>query len=105
MQEHEGHLFPVSFASRKLSEREKNYSTPEKEALAIVSFIKRYNNYLQGSHFILETDHQSLKYMEQNKFINAKIMRWILSLQEYSFRINYIKGSRNYGADYLSRSD
>ncbi|XP_040065165.2 uncharacterized protein LOC115318365 [Ixodes scapularis] len=53
--------------------------------------------------FVVETDHQLLEYLNKTKLNNAWVMRWRLSLQEFTFRIKYIKGKDNIGADYLSR--
>ena len=103
LQEHDGEKFPVLYASRKLLEREKSYSVIEKECLAIVWAVKKLEPYLYGKEFELETDHQSLIYMQRAKVQNGRIMRWALALQPYRFRIKAIKGSENVGADLLSR--
>ena len=103
MQEHNGELFPVSFASKKLSDREKAYSTIEKECLAIVWAVKKYIMYLYGTEFVLQTDHQPLMYVDRAKFINDRVMRWAMFLQNYRFRVESIKGSDNHGADFFSR--
>ena len=103
LQEHEGMKFPVAYASRKLLEREKNYSVIEKECLAIVWGVEKFYRYLFGREFVLETDHQPLLYLNKAKVANSRLMRWALSLQPYRFRIQAIKGSENVGADYLSR--
>ena len=103
MQEHEDGLFPVSFASRKLLDREKRYSTMEKECLAIVWAVKKFILYLYGVEFTLQTDHQPLTYLNKTKFVNDRIMRWAMFLQNYRIRIEAIKGCANVGADYLSR--
>ena len=103
LQEHDGEKCPVLYASRKLLEREKSYSVVEKECLAIVWAVKKFEPYLYGKEFELETDHQSLIYMQGAKVQNGRIMRWALALQPYRFRIKAIKGSENVGADLLSR--
>ncbi|KAL9963057.1 hypothetical protein ACROYT_G032222 [Oculina patagonica] len=103
MQEHEGKLFPVCYASKKLSNAERNYSTIEKECLAIVWGIKRFHLYLYGVRFVLQTDHEPLKYMNSAKFVNSRLMRWTIFLQSYNLKVEAIKGSDNVGADYLSR--
>jgi len=103
MQEHEGKLFPVCYASKKLSNAERNYSTIEKECLATVWGIKRFHLYLYGVRFVLQTDHEPLKYMNSAKFMNSRLMRWAIFLQSYNLRVEAIKGSDNIGADYLSR--
>lgn len=103
MQDQEGKLFPVSYASRKLSPRERKYSTIKRECLAIVWAIQKYRVYLYGREFVLQTDHQPLIYLNRAKFLNDRIMRWAMFLQSYAMRIESIKGSENVGADYLSR--
>ena len=103
LQEKNGEVFPVVYASRKLLDRERAYSIMEKECLALVWAINKFQCYLYGKPFVLETDHQPLVYMQKTKVANPRIMRWALSLQPYQFRIEAIKGSDNVGADYLSR--
>ena len=94
---------PVAFASKKLLPREKNYSTIEREALAIVWGIQKFQNYLLGTHFFLETDHHPLQFLDRAKYQNSRIMRWSLLLQPYRFTVRAIKGTENVGADFLSR--
>ena len=102
---YEGKLFPVSYASRKLLDREKNYSAIEKECLAVVWAIKKYMQYLYGVEFTLQTDHQPLVYINQAKFENSRVMRWAMYLQNFRIKVESIKGKDNVGADYLSRID
>ena len=104
LQEHEGVLHPVKFLSRKLKEAEKHYSTIEKEGLAIVWAIEKLAIYLYGVEFVLLTDHKPLTFMKQTKMRNARVMRWSLFLQDWSFTIKSIKGVDNLMADYLSRA-
>ncbi|KAJ8022389.1 hypothetical protein HOLleu_37270 [Holothuria leucospilota] len=104
LQEFSGTKFPIAYASKKLSNCQKNYSTMEKECLAIVWAIQKFQTYLYGKEFIIETDHQPLACIRKSKVANGRIMRWALTLQPYRFRIQIIKGGDNVGADYLSRS-
>jgi hypothetical protein len=104
LQEHDKTLFPVAYGSRKLSAAEKNYSVSERECLGIVFGISRFERYLYGRKFILETDHQPLAYLAQAKLSNGRLMRWSLFLQQYQMQIRYVKGSENVGADFMSRS-
>ena len=100
----EGELkLPIAYASRKLIPRETAYSTVEKECLAIVWAIQKFQRYLYGREFVLETDHEPLTYLNSSKIANARLMRWSLTLQPYRFRIEAIKGIDNVGADYMSR--
>ena len=103
LQEDDQTKHPVAFASKKLLPREKNYSTIEREALAIVWGIQKFQNYPLGTHFFLETDHHPLQFLDRAKYQNSRIMRWSLLLQPYRFTVRAIKGTENVGADFLSR--
>ena len=76
----------------------------EKESLAVVWGVQKFEPYLYGRKFKLETDHQPLLCMQRTKVANGRIMRWALALQPYRYRMVAIKGKDNVGADYLSRS-
>ncbi len=103
LQEYEDGIFPVAYASKKLLDRERNYSVIERECLAIVYGVKKFQKYLYGKEFIIQTDHAPLSYIQKCRAESGRIMRWSLFLQNYRFRIEAIKGSENVGADYLSR--
>lgn len=94
---------PCCFISRTLNSAEQNYTTTEKELLAIVWAIKRLRQYLLGRKFIIETDHQALKWLHNVKDPSSRLMRWRLRLEEYHYEINYKKGKQNLVADALSR--
>ncbi|CAD7001845.1 unnamed protein product [Ceratitis capitata] len=93
----------ISYASRSLNGHEKNYSTVEKELLAIVWATKYFRPYLFGRHFTIKTDHRPLIWLSNLKEPNAKLQRWKIKLNEFDFDINYIKGKENVIADGLSR--
>lgn len=97
---------PICFASRTLNDHEKNYSTTEKELLAIVWATNYFRPYIYGVKFDLLTDHQPLKWLyckTKGKDINPRLYRWLLKLGEYNINIDYIKGKENNVADFLSR--
>ena len=104
LQEFSENLFPVMYASRKLLPRETRYSTIERECLAIVWGVCKFQVYLYGKTFILQTDHRPLLYLQNCKIKNGRLMRWALQLQPFRFSIQAIKGSQNVGADFLSRN-
>ena len=99
---------PIAFASRTLSSAEKNYSQLEKEGLALVWGVKKFNQYLEGKHFTLITDHQPLTYIfHPHKGIPAtaaaRLQRWAIFLSGYQYTIIY-KNTKSHGnADGLSR--
>lgn len=97
----DGH--PISYISRTLNDHETNYSTIEKELLAIVWATKTFRHYLLGRHFEIASDHQPLCWLHKMKEPNAKLTRWKFRLAEYDFDIKYVKGKENHVADALSR--
>ena len=70
-QEHDGHLHPVAFMSRKMNEYEINYEIYDKEMLAIVAAFKDWRHYLEGSMHPIKvyTDHKNLEYFETKQLI------------------------------------
>ncbi|XP_076069884.1 uncharacterized protein LOC143041747 [Oratosquilla oratoria] len=104
LQYHDECPHPVAYASRKLLDREKRYSTIERECLAVVFSISRFDYYLRGKEFVLEVDHKPLLYLATFKGKNDRLLRWALALQAYKFRVVHIAGKDNLGADLLSRS-
>ena len=76
----DGEEYPVTYLSQKLLPHERNYSTVEKEALAIKWAITKLSYYLLGHEFLLVTDHAPLKWMATTKDSNARVTRWFLAL-------------------------
>nr|GEY99872.1 reverse transcriptase domain-containing protein [Tanacetum cinerariifolium] len=87
---------------KKLTEAESNYTTTEKEMLAIVYAFEKFRSYLIMNKSIVYTDHSSLKYLFAKKDAKARLLRWILLLQEFDFKVIDTKGAENYAADHLS---
>lgn len=94
---------PIQYVSRVLNPAQQNYSTIEKELLAIVWAIDQFKHILYGFEFILYTDHRPLVYLFNLKNPSSKLFRWRLLLSEYQFKIVYKQGSQNVVADALSR--
>lgn len=94
---------PIAYASRTLNSSELNYSTIEKELLAIVWATKYFRPYLFGRKFKIITDHKPLQWIMNLKEPNSRLTRWRLKLSEYDFSIEYKQGKFNTNADALSR--
>ena len=93
----------IAYGGRELSHAETHYSTTEREALAVVDGIKRYQPYLSGKKFYVHTDHGSLSWLMSVKDPTGRLARWALRLQQYDFDIIHRPGVANGNADALSR--
>lgn len=96
---------PIAYASRTLNPSEINYSTIEKELLAIVWATKYFRPYLFGRKFKIVTDHRPLQWVMNIKEPNSRLTRWRLRLSEYDFTVIYKQGKINTNADALSRME
>lgn len=99
----DGHLHPLFFVSRGLSPAESNYGASDLERLAMMFTVKRLHTYLYGTPFVVRTDHQPLVSLFKAGATNARLVRWIANLQQYSFKIEHVRGDNNVVADFLSR--
>ena len=94
---------PIAFANRKLSSAERNYTTMEREGLAMVYALQQFRHYLLGVHFKMFTDHLALKYLVNKPVLRGNICIWLLLFQEYDFDIIVKPGRLNARPDHLSR--
>lgn len=95
---------PLAYMSKKLTKTQMNWPTIEQECYAIVQAVDKWDKYLRGREFILETDHEPLLNFTNKEQLNKRCDRWRLKLAEYRFKVNHIQGKKNHMADYLSRS-
>ncbi|GJZ79325.1 reverse transcriptase domain-containing protein [Tanacetum coccineum] len=99
----EKHFRPIHYASKTMTEAETNYTTTEKEMLAVVYAFEKFRSYLIMNKSVVYTDHSALKYLFNKKDAKARLLRWVLLLQEFDFKVIDTKGAENYAADHLSR--
>ena len=93
----------IGYASRSLSDAERNYSATELECLGVVWACNYFRHYLYGRKFTVWSDHNPLVYLDNAKNKHSKVTRWRLDLAEYNYVIKYKKGIKNTNADALSR--
>lgn len=94
---------PVEYASRLLLPAERNYSTTEREALAIVWAVQKFRGYIEEASMVVITDHQPLKWLTSLKSPSGPLARWSVQLQPYNLENDYDLGRANVVADSLSR--
>ncbi|CAM8900702.1 unnamed protein product [Rhodiola kirilowii] len=96
-------LHVVYYASKVLAGAAVNYTTTEKEMLAIVYAFEKFRQYLIGSKTTVYPDHAAIKYLLSKKDSKPRLIRWVLLLQEFDIDIRDKKGAENLVADHLSR--
>ena len=97
---------PVAYFSKKLNRHQKNYSTIEKEALALVLAVQHFEVYVSSvvGDVVVYSDHNPLTFLAKFQSSNARVFRWSLILQPYGLKVKHIAGKDNVIADALSRS-
>ena len=93
----------IYYASKTFNEAQENYSTIEKEMLAIVFACEKFRLYILGFHIIIHIDHAIIKYLMAKKEAKQRLNMWVLLLQEFNQEIKDKKGCDNVIADHLSR--
>ncbi|KAJ9538031.1 hypothetical protein OSB04_030764 [Centaurea solstitialis] len=97
------HFQPICYASRTLNDAQENYTTTEKELLAVVFAVEKFRSYLVLSKIIVYTDHSALRYLFAKPDAKPRLIRWILLLQEFDIEVRDKRGAENLAADHLSR--
>ena len=104
----DGKLKPIGFASRFLSDTEKNYAINELEVLAVVWGLEHFRLYIYGKPIKLFTDRQALEPLRKrnrsNKTYSARLTRWLDRLAHFTINVNHIAGKHLALTDYLSRN-
>nr|GEX68061.1 reverse transcriptase domain-containing protein [Tanacetum cinerariifolium] len=102
-QRQDKHFRPIHYSSKSVTEAESNYTTTEKEMLAVVYAFEIFQSYLIMNKSIVYTDHSALKYLFAKKDSKERLLLWVLLLQEFTFKVIDTKGAENLAADHLSR--
>nr|GFB52737.1 reverse transcriptase domain-containing protein [Tanacetum cinerariifolium] len=102
-QRQEKHFMTIHYASKTMTKTESNYTTTEKEMFAMVYAFEKFRSYLIINKNIVYTNYSALKYLFAKKDSMARLLRWVLLLQEFTFKVIDTKGAENLAADHLSR--
>nr|GEY09700.1 reverse transcriptase domain-containing protein [Tanacetum cinerariifolium]GEY41473.1 reverse transcriptase domain-containing protein [Tanacetum cinerariifolium] len=102
-QRQEKHFRPIHYASKTMTEAESNYTTTKQEMLAVVYAFEKLRSYLIMNKSIVYTDYSALKYLFAKKDSKARLLRWVLLLQDFTSKAIDTKGAENLVADHLSR--
>ena len=94
---------PVAYFSEKLSGPSLNYSTYDKELLALVRTLETWQHYLWPKEFVIHSDHESLKHIRSQAKLNRRHAKWVEFIESFPYVIKHKKGKENIIADALSR--
>eukprot|EP00253_Pinus_taeda_P022552 PITA_22552 len=97
--------YAIYFVSKNLSKAEMNYTVTEKEFLAVLHSLNKFRHYITGYQTFVHTDHAAIRYLMNKPDVNARIIRWLLLLQQFDLTIINKPGKENVVADFLSRLD
>ena len=95
--------FVIYYANKTLDSAQANYTTTEKEFMAVIFALEKFRSYIVGSPVTISTDHAALKYFLSKQDTKPRLTRWILLCQEFNLTIKDKKGVENVEADHLSR--
>ncbi|RYE96002.1 MAG: hypothetical protein EOO78_22355, partial [Oxalobacteraceae bacterium] len=103
-QDHGRGLQPIAYRSKKLSPAERNYDVREREFMAILDACSHWRHYLHSDEpFVLKSDHSSLVHYMTMPNLTGRLARWVLKMQDFDCKLEYIPGPQNVVADALSR--
>ena len=94
---------PIAFASRQLSAAERNYTTTERECLAMIFALKKFRHYLLMNKVVFFVDHMAIRYLVNKPELSGRLARWVLLLSEFDYTVHYKPGRMHRQADHLSR--
>jgi len=86
----------IAYASPTLDAAQDNYTTIEKELLAIVLAFDNFVPYLLCSHITIFTDHASLRHLLKKPDAKPRLIRWMLIFQEFDIEIRDKSGAENW---------
>ncbi|GJY21974.1 reverse transcriptase domain-containing protein [Tanacetum coccineum] len=98
----EKHFRPIHYASKTMTEAETNYTTTEKEMLAVVYAFEKFRSYLIMNKSVVYTDHSALKYLFNKKDAKARLLKWVFYFSRNSITCNCTKVLKTTQNDHLT---
>eukprot|EP00253_Pinus_taeda_P010834 PITA_10834 len=95
--------YAIYFVSKNVSKAEMNYTVTEKDFLVVVHSLNKLRHYITGYQTFVHTDHAAIRYLMNKLDVNARIIRWLLLLQQFDLTIVDKPGKENFVVDFLSR--
>ncbi|GBG85963.1 hypothetical protein CBR_g40776 [Chara braunii] len=102
-QQDEKKLRPIEYMSKKMPSKKLAKSTYERELYALYNALVHWRHFLLGRFFYLRNNHQTLKWIKTQPALSDALKRWIEVIDQYDFKLEYLKGEYNKVADALSR--
>ncbi|GBG78000.1 hypothetical protein CBR_g25933 [Chara braunii] len=96
-------LRPIEYMSKKMPSKKLAKSTYERELYALYKALVHWRHFLLGRFFYLRIDHQTLKWIKTQPTLSDTLKRWIEVIDQYDFKLEYLKGEYNKVVDALSR--
>ncbi|GBG84662.1 hypothetical protein CBR_g39038 [Chara braunii] len=94
-------LRPIEYVSKKMPSKKLAKSTYERELYALYKALVHWRHFLLGRFFYLRTDHQTLKWIKTQPALSDALKRWMEVIDQYDFKLEYLKGEYNKVADAL----
>jgi len=90
---------PICNASQLYDKHQQNYNVTRKELLALVTFVKKFRQYLLGRPFLIRTDHAALQWLRKTPEPTGQQARWLEILEEFDFQVQHRPGNQHVNAD------
>jgi transposase InsO family protein len=94
----------IAYGAKKLNSSQANYPATKGELFAVIYFLRHWDYYLRFKKFTLRTDHRALVWIRTMDAPSGMISRWLDILANFSFDVEYRKGTSHGNADALSRA-
>ena len=92
------------YYSRLLNSAERNYSTTDRECLAVIAAVKKFRVYVLGAPLEIRTDHSTVRRLLNKVDATGRYARWVCIMSEFDFTLRYRPGPKHRNADGLSRA-